>query len=106
MALQELGQVLGKCRARQDHVAACLLSLQLQLALDVRKVSHQVDVPGVLVRLELPDQAERIHALEIQIHNDQRGMMLGLLKDIVLALDEGDAQTCSFGRFVDLDGEE
>ena len=63
MALEDLGQVLRKRRARQDHIAAGFLRLQLQLALDVRKIPQQVDALGVLVCLQLADQVERVHAV-------------------------------------------
>jgi hypothetical protein len=72
----------------------------------MRKIPHQVDALGVFVGLQRPDQLERVHAVEIQVHDDERRLVLGLLQNIVLALDEGNGQTRPFRGFVDLDGEE
>ena len=106
VALEDLGQVLRKRRARHHHIAAGFLRLQFQLALDVRKIPDQVDPLGLLVGLQFPDQAERIDALEIHVDNDERRLSLGLLQHVVLALDESDGQARPFRGFIDFDGEE
>ncbi len=59
-----------------------------------------------LVGLQLADKRERIHALEVDIHDDERRVELGLLQYVMLTLDEGDAQTGAFRGFIDLDGKE
>ena len=106
MALEDLGQVLRKRRAWQHHIAAGFLSLQFELALDVRKIPDQVDPLGLLVGFQFPDQAERIDTLEIYVHDDERWMKLGLFQGIVLAFDERDGQPRAFRGFIDFYSEE
>ena len=106
MALQDLGQVLRKRRPRHHQIAARLLSLQFQLALDVREIPDQVDPLGLLVGFQLADQAERIDSLEIYVQDDERRLKLGLLQHILLALDERDGKPRPFRGFIDFDGEE
>jgi len=106
VALEDLGQVLRKRRAWQHHIAAGFLSLQFELALDVRKIPDQVDPLGLLVGFQFPDQAERIDTLEIYVHDDERGLRLSLLQRVVFALYERDGEPRPFRGFINFDGEE
>jgi len=106
MAFQDLLEVLGEGGAGEHHVAAGLMGLLLQLALDVRKVTNYADVFQFGAALEFCNDFERIHAFEIQIEDDQSGMSFGFYQDFVLVLDEFHRQTGALGGVVDLHGKE
>ena len=90
---QQLRQVLGKCRARQHHVAAHFVGLLLQISLDMGKES---DNRGSLLQLafQFGDLGQRLGVGIVQVKDDQRrlffAILLHLFHEILVGFDELD----------------
>src|SRR5205085_10938678 len=94
--------ILGKSGAREHDIAAGLVGLLLELALDVRQVADHADALVVGAALEFGDQTERVDALEIKIEDDQARFRLRLAEYFVFIFNELNGHARPLGRIVNL----
>jgi hypothetical protein len=82
MAAQELGQVLGKRGARQDHVASHFVRLLLQVSLDVGK---KTDDGRSLFQLglQLGNQGQGLGVGIVHVEDDQRRLLFAILFHVI-----------------------
>src|SRR5665213_843178 len=110
VAAQKVGQILGERRSRHHRVAARFDSLGLQVALQVRKKSH--DRYRLLqLGLQFRNQRQRLGVDVVQVEHDQRRLVLflaaGQLRHgFLLVLDECDLYALFPRGFLDLRGKE
>src|SRR5579863_766200 len=104
--LENLLKVLRKRRTGQHHVAPGLVRFLLQLSLHVRQISDDADILQLGGRLQLGNDVQRVHALEIQIENDQARLGMRFRQDFVLVLDEFHGHAGAFCGVIDLYREE
>src|ERR1043166_6813562 len=104
MSLKNQQHVLGEGGTGEHHIAPGILSLHFELALQVGEISQEADVFRVGVGFQVADELQRLGGFEVQIENDQAGLVLfGFLEDFAGLLDEFQRQSISLGCFADLD---
>jgi hypothetical protein len=108
---EQIGKILRERRPRHDRVTPSLLSLDLELALDMREEADDRD--GLLqLGAELGDQRERLDVVVVQVDDDQcgtivlRDIVAGALKDRFGGLDELDLDAELAGGLIDFRQEE